>query len=147
MKLKKIGKLNPERIDTLAIGFLILISLAGTNAFANFSVDRTFTKHTYLNPDYNPSAKPVFVEECVLGNAQGEICGEELLNASDFQETFPYRKFFINDVAVFLVGYNEWEEEDMINPLLIYWAITIALTYFCSKRILKSLAPHFQSNE
>jgi hypothetical protein len=127
--------------SSLALVFFVLIAVVGTNAFSNFALDLTFPKFSYPNPDYNPKATPVYAEICDSSYGQGETCGETLLNASDYEETVHYREFFLNSVAVFLFGYNEWDQDDMLNPFLIYWAITGGLTWLCWKRIMKALTP------
>ena len=141
MSIKKMIKIDAERITTISFCFLALIGIVGSNAFANFSLDRTFTKHSYLNLEYNPNAKPVYVEVCESTREQGESCGEKLLNATDYQETIPYRKFIFHDVAVVVFGHNEWNDDDMLSVFLTYWAITAALTWFSAKRMLVELSP------
>jgi len=120
------------------LSFFILIALLGTNAFANYSMDLVFPKRSYVNPDYNPNASPIYVEVCGSSYGQGESCGEELLNASDYEKVIYYRKFF-NDKAAEFTGVTSFPDDDIRKLMIFCWMIYGGLTWLCWMEIKKSV--------
>lgn len=125
-----------KKIVSYATGcFCLLIGIAGTNAFAHFLLDKTFPKHSYQNPEYNPSAPPEYAEICNYSYGAGEACGEDLLNWRDYERVLYYREFISEPVATLLVGHNRWDEDEVIDVFLVIWAAVIATTWFGAKQL------------
>lgn len=122
----------------LAKGAFAVFVVAGVVSSARTTMNFAFQERTIPNEDYNPSAVPEYQEVCNYSYGVGETCGEALLNATEFERETTYYEFFNDNISNVLVGHNWWDEDDLVNPLLILLGLYSGLAWAGWKRISRS---------